>query len=134
MLIASSCVLLLSSFVVSLDVLVYFFLIYFLWSTMVIMFLFFNGGASNILLVMFGFKSLGSFNQVYLFCYIFLLLTTPCSFSLLYKISSIYCIYSLGVVTILVWVLYSLREQFFFLKYLLSSLVVKDSLNWLRSV
>nr|AYH51418.1 NADH dehydrogenase subunit 2 [Tylodelphys immer] len=129
MMVSSSSVLVLMSFVVSLDLLFWFFFIYILWSSLTVFFLFFIDSCGLDLVSGF-LDSSFSFGYYFWFGFVFLLLATPISLSLFYKVFSSFCIYSCGFFVLVFWVLYSLSEQFFFFKYLISSYVSKFSFSW----
>nr|YP_009867150.1 NADH dehydrogenase subunit 2 [Diplostomum ardeae]QKG04348.1 NADH dehydrogenase subunit 2 [Diplostomum ardeae] len=129
MMISSSCIIVVMSFNISLNLLVWFFFVYLIWCTFTLLFLFFCESCGFILSTAFLSNS-GQFGIFFWFGFIFLLLSTPISFSLFYKVFISCCIYSCGWVFIIFWVIYSLSEQFFFIKYLLSSFICKFSFNW----
>nr|WRW53958.1 NADH dehydrogenase subunit 2 [Strigea falconis] len=126
MMVSSSCVLVMASLSMSSGLLWCFFLGYFVWSTLTIFFLFVSGSFDFDLVFGFG----GSFGLFFWFGFVFFLLTTPVSFSFFYKVLASFCVYSCGWLMMFAWVVYGLSEQFFLLKYLVSSFVTKVSFNW----
>lgn len=63
---------------------------------------------------------------VKVFVFSVLLLSFPFSFSMFYKFVVGFCIYSCPTPVILTWVLYSLSEQIFFVKFLCSFYIPQD--------
>nr|AYH51408.1 NADH dehydrogenase subunit 2 [Posthodiplostomum centrarchi] len=129
MMISSSVALVLMSVKGSMDLLFWFFLAYFFWSSLTIFYLYqidsFGFSLNNSSLA-----SLRCPGLLYWFGFIFFLLTTPISFALLYKVVMVFCVYALEFYTIFFWVVYSLSEQFFFFKYAASSYISKLSFSW----
>nr|YP_010693885.1 NADH dehydrogenase subunit 2 [Morishitium polonicum]WCD42522.1 NADH dehydrogenase subunit 2 [Morishitium polonicum] len=107
MMLASSACLVAMSFFVPLEVLFFIFVVYFLWSSLVIIFFYY-----------FGDGSLGGVSYYYFF--VFLLITTPISFSIFYKIIFCVGVFSCSFVVMVCWVIYSVSEQIYLLKYIIS--------------
>nr|AKC58420.1 NADH dehydrogenase subunit 2 [Eurytrema pancreaticum] len=81
--------------------LLFLFLVYLVWSSQVIVLFSFWGG------------SLGERDLVWWFFYCFLLVSHPMSFSVAYKLISVYCVSSFSIFVMSCWLLYSLSEQLF---------------------
>ena len=127
MMISSSVLLILMSFVLSLDILWRIYVIYLVWCRFVIIYLA-NLGASS---------SVGdfSFDGLFrIFLYVFFMLSTPLSFSLFYKLSVSYCVFSCGFFVLLRWVIYRFSEQFYLIKYLVRRSLPKDKLDYVSVV
>lgn len=128
MMISSRCVVVVMSFGASLDLLVWLYLVYVIWSTLTIFFLFFCDRVGFCLVQ--GISGNLKFGLFFWFGYIFFLLTTPISFSFFYKVFASFCVFSCGWLVLVVWIFYGLSEQLFFFKYIISSFVSKVSLKW----
>nr|YP_009533202.1 NADH dehydrogenase subunit 2 [Cyathocotyle prussica]AYH51387.1 NADH dehydrogenase subunit 2 [Cyathocotyle prussica] len=127
MMVSSSVLLVLMSFCVSIDLLGLFFLIYVVWCSFTILYL-----ASLESLQNFGGGNSG--NGLSIYVYIFLLLSTPVSLSLFYKLMMSYCVFSCGLLLVLCWVIYSVSEQFYLIKFLVSACLPKDRLDYITLV
>nr|YP_010461152.1 NADH dehydrogenase subunit 2 [Carassotrema koreanum]UUF92001.1 NADH dehydrogenase subunit 2 [Carassotrema koreanum] len=82
------------------------FAFYIFWSSLVIIFLSYLSSSET-----------WQGNGFY-FWFIFLLISLPCSLSIFYKLLSGFCIYSCFLVVFCSWVIYSVSEQFFMIKYM----------------
>nr|WCH58146.1 NADH dehydrogenase subunit 2 [Holostephanus sp. FJ-2023] len=126
MMISSSVLLVIMSFCLSLDLLVAAFIVYVCWCSFVIFYLSLSGFSS-----MMGF----SFSDyILILLYVFLLISTPVSLSLFYKLIMSYCAFSCGLLVLVCWVVYSVSEQFYLIKFLVSACVPKDQLNYVSLV
>lgn len=108
MMLSSRVVLVAMSFRLSVGALFGLFCVYALWATSVIFFL---SGVSGM-----GLKGRAS---VFYFCV--LLLSLPCSVSVFYKLLMGVCVYSCFFPVFVFWVLYSVSEQFYLLKFLVDT-------------
>lgn len=70
---------------------------------------------------------LGSLGFCFLFC--FLLVSFPLSLSVFYKLLMGSCIFSCSFVVFLCWVLYSLSEQFYLVKFVIGAEIPKNLLG-----
>nr|YP_009138983.1 NADH dehydrogenase subunit 2 [Clinostomum complanatum]AJR28001.1 NADH dehydrogenase subunit 2 [Clinostomum complanatum] len=125
---SSSAGLVLMGLCISLDILIPFFFVYLVWSVgcVCVLWSYFSKGVFDGLLSGIGFKF------VFYFCVFFL--TTPVSLALFYKLLSCYVMFSCGLVPLVCWSLYSVSEQWFLIKFIVSSVVPKNSLNVLSVV
>nr|ALD62343.1 NADH dehydrogenase subunit 2 [Echinostoma hortense] len=121
MMLSSSATLIAMSLSLYLEVFGNILFIYIGWSTAVIVYLYNCGGAP-----------LSGTLRCFWFC--FLLLSTPVSFSIFYKLLMIYGVYSCNFVVLSCWVIYSISEQFYLLKYLISYELPKSSFGVLGVV
>lgn len=106
MMLSSSCVLIVRSMVASLRSQLCLYFVYFLWGRFCVLFFYVYGGGGV------------SKDLSYFFLYVFILLTTPLSFSILYKLFMCFVVFSCSFFVVLSWVFYSLSEQFYLFKYL----------------
>lgn len=121
MMISSSSSFLLMSLVVSLDMLFFVFLIYVIWCSCVICFFWFIGYSRS-----FPFN----YRFAVVFFYVFLLISTPVSLSLFYKMAVSCCIFSCGLVALVSWVFYSVSEQLYLISNLIRGVVPKSLLGF----
>lgn len=106
MMLSSSCVLLMMTIYCSVDTLLWVYLGYSLWGSCCILYFYCYSGSDIVE---------KSFSYL---LFSFLLLTTPISFSLLYKVLMGFNIFSCSFIVFFLWALYSLSEQFYIFKYL----------------
>nr|YP_009261933.1 NADH dehydrogenase subunit 2 [Echinochasmus japonicus]AKL39061.1 NADH dehydrogenase subunit 2 [Echinochasmus japonicus] len=118
MMLSSSACLVASSLVVSSELILYLFLVYCVWCSLVILFLALYGFDGQM-----GVSS-GGVGYYLFFC--LLLLSFPFSFSVFYKLLLSVVMFSCGLAVMVCWVLYSISEQFYLLKYLMSCSVPKS--------
>nr|UDU84946.1 NADH dehydrogenase subunit 2 [Orientocreadium sp. HS] len=121
MMLSSSSCLVAISYNQSLEVLVLFFIVYLVWSSSCILLLYTQ---ESLLLTGVG--------STFLFCFLFLSL--PVSFSIFYKFVLSCCMFSCGLGVFLVWVFYSLSEQFYLLKFLVDTSLPRSGLGVLGLV
>nr|YP_009092176.1 NADH dehydrogenase subunit 2 [Dicrocoelium chinensis]AHG06501.1 NADH dehydrogenase subunit 2 [Dicrocoelium chinensis] len=100
MMLASTAVLVLLSLVSPISIVFYLFVVYVLWASLVIWFFSWCGSEFSSCL------SLGGW-----FVYCILLVATPFSFSLFYKLVSVFCVCAFPLFVIVSWVVYSISEQ-----------------------
>lgn len=98
MMLASSVVLVVCSFTISLDSLFYLYLVYFVWSSLVVRYIFWFFSPAE--------GGVGAY-----FLFLFLFLSFPLSLSLFYKLYRCACIFSCGFSVFLAWVVYGVSEQ-----------------------
>nr|YP_009169738.1 NADH dehydrogenase subunit 2 [Metorchis orientalis]ALD61612.1 NADH dehydrogenase subunit 2 [Metorchis orientalis] len=108
--ISSSASFVIMSIELSPDLLLYVFLFYFLWASLVILLLSRLEGVSVL-------------ESGCCFFLIALLVSFPCSLVIFYKLFVSFCIYSCGFLIFLGWVFCSVSEQFYLIKYLVSTVV-----------
>lgn len=125
MLSSSACLVACSSFVRS-DLVLYFFVVYCLWCSRVVLFFcrYCSGGQMRL--------ENGRLGYYLFFC--LLLVSFPLSFSIFYKLFLSILMFSCGAVVLVCWVVYSVSEQFYLLKYLMSCRVPKSLLGVLSVV
>nr|YP_009650990.1 NADH dehydrogenase subunit 2 [Uvitellina sp. SSS-2019]QCY72816.1 NADH dehydrogenase subunit 2 [Uvitellina sp. SSS-2019] len=104
----------------SFDVLFYLVLFYFFWSTLVVWFFSIVGSFS-------GDSVLGGVGFVFFF--VFLLISVPFSVSIFYKILMAVSIFCCSSLVIGFWVLYCISEQFYLVKYVVSSRLPKKDIG-----
>lgn len=101
MLLASSGLLIVAVFGCPMWVVFVLFLVYFIWSSLVILFFSFCSSCS------------GDRRLIWWFFYCFLLISHPVSVSVIYKLIRVYCVSALSVFVVVCWLFYSLSEQIF---------------------
>lgn len=121
MMLSSSAGLVAMSVSLSADSLLYLFFVYVFWSSLVIVFL-----------RDFSEMGLGGVGGLFYFCV--LLVSVPCSISVFYKLLMGMCIYSCFFPVFLCWVLYSVSEQFYLIKFLVDTRVPRGEANSLRLI
>nr|YP_009171938.1 NADH dehydrogenase subunit 2 [Orthocoelium streptocoelium]AJG03067.1 NADH dehydrogenase subunit 2 [Orthocoelium streptocoelium] len=114
MMLVSSASLVAMSLVLSVNSLVYLFIVYVVWASMVIGFFSMCGDE----------LVLSSLGLCFLFC--FLLVSFPLSVSVFYKLFMGSCIFSCSFAVFLCWVFYCLSEQFYLIKFVIGSEVPKS--------
>nr|YP_009169427.1 NADH dehydrogenase subunit 2 [Fischoederius elongatus]AJF22819.1 NADH dehydrogenase subunit 2 [Fischoederius elongatus]QIJ60106.1 NADH dehydrogenase subunit 2 [Fischoederius elongatus] len=114
MMLVSSASLVAMSLVLSVDSLFYLFLVYVIWASLVIGYFSLCGDE----------MVLSSLGFCFLFC--FLLVSFPLSLSVFYKLLMGSCIFSCSFLVFLCWVLYSLSEQFYLVKFVIGNEVPKS--------
>nr|YP_008963800.1 NADH dehydrogenase subunit 2 [Paramphistomum cervi]AGV52541.1 NADH dehydrogenase subunit 2 [Paramphistomum cervi]ALC75057.1 NADH dehydrogenase subunit 2 [Paramphistomum cervi] len=117
MMLVSSASLVAMGLVLSVDSLLYLFFVYVVWSSMVIGFFSVCGDE----------VALGGLGLCFLFC--FLLVSFPLSVSVFYKLLMGSCIFSCSFMVFLCWVVYSLSEQFYLVKFVIGSELPKSLLG-----
>nr|YP_009262386.1 NADH dehydrogenase subunit 2 [Homalogaster paloniae]ANI86962.1 NADH dehydrogenase subunit 2 [Homalogaster paloniae] len=117
MMLVSSASLVVMSLVLSVDALLYLLLVYIVWATMVIGFFNWTGGE----------MSLNGLGVCFLFC--FLLVSYPLSVSVFYKLLMGSCIFSCSFGVFFLWVLYSLSEQFYLIKFVIGEEIPKSLIS-----
>nr|YP_009236162.1 NADH dehydrogenase subunit 2 [Fascioloides magna]AMF83646.1 NADH dehydrogenase subunit 2 [Fascioloides magna] len=108
MMLSSSAALVAMCLVLSSDVLLFIFLVYCVWGSFVILF-FSSCGEGGGVFGLWGY---------YFFC--FLLLSIPVSFSIFYKLVMVSGMFSCWFVVLVSWVIYSVSEQVYLLKFVMS--------------
>nr|QEG55046.1 NADH dehydrogenase subunit 2 [Echinostoma miyagawai] len=121
MMLSSSAALVVMSFFLSSEVLAFIFFIYFVWSSGVVYFFYTYDDFM-----------LGGVGYYFWFC--FLLVSMPVSFSIFYKLVMAVGVFSCGFLIVSCWVLYSISEQFYLLKFLMSYVLPKSSGGFVLSV
>nr|WRY69454.1 NADH dehydrogenase subunit 2 [Hypoderaeum conoideum] len=121
MMLSSSAALVVMSLVLSSDVLFMIFFVYCLWCSLVVVFFSFYEG-----------EFLGGLGYYFWFC--FLLVSMPVSLSIFYKLVMVSGIYSCPFIVLCSWVLYSLSEQFYLLKFVMSFSLPKASGRFVSEV
>nr|YP_010947753.1 NADH dehydrogenase subunit 2 [Azygia robusta]WMH04200.1 NADH dehydrogenase subunit 2 [Azygia robusta]WMH04212.1 NADH dehydrogenase subunit 2 [Azygia robusta] len=122
MMLSSSVILVSAALEGPLEVLLFLYFVYFVWGSFTVLFLS-RQGTSMVL------DGLGGF-----FLYCFLLLSVPFSVSVFYKLMMGVCIYSCSLLVFCFWCFYSLSEQFFLFKYVVSGNVPKCLVGYLSHV
>uniref|UniRef100_A0AAU7YQQ9 NADH dehydrogenase subunit 2 n=1 Tax=Scaphanocephalus sp. TaxID=3050632 RepID=A0AAU7YQQ9_9TREM len=117
--ISSSAALVVMAVELSVDVLFWLFLVYILWATLVIWLLSYFEG----------FEVGGA--MFYFLC-VFILVSFPGSLAIFYKLVIGFSVYSCGLLVFSSWVVYNISEQFYLVKYLVSSGVPRS--EWSGSV
>ena len=121
MMLSSSAALVGMSLSISVDVLACLFIVYVIWTTLVVVFL---RGLSG--------RELNGLGRVFYFC--ILLISVPCSFSVFYKLLMGVCIYSCYAPVFFCWVLYRISEQFYLVKFLIDTSQPRGVVGSLRLV
>nr|QBF03691.1 NADH dehydrogenase subunit 2 [Echinostoma sp. JM-2019] len=114
MMLSSSAALVAMSFVLSSEILFFVFVVYCVWCSFVVMFFYFYEDSS-----------VGGLGYYFWFC--FLLVSMPVSVSMFYKLVMVSGIFSCWFVVLVCWVLYSISEQFYLLKFVMSYSLPKSS-------
>nr|YP_010401650.1 NADH dehydrogenase subunit 2 [Cryptocotyle lingua]UQU69048.1 NADH dehydrogenase subunit 2 [Cryptocotyle lingua] len=114
--ISSSAALVVMAIEISVDVLVWLFMVYLAWSTLVIYLLSY-------------FDSMEVKTSAFFFFCVFLLVSFPGSLAIFYKLIIGISIYSCGLLVFLSWVFYNISEQFFLVKYLISIGIPRSEWN-----
>nr|QUL60406.1 NADH dehydrogenase subunit 2 [Echinostomatidae sp. CA-2021] len=119
MMLSSSAALVAMSGVLAADVLAAIFFVYCVWCSLVVVFFSF-----------YEYDFLGGLGYYFWFC--FLLISMPVSISIFYKLVMAVGIYSCWFVVLCCWVIYSVSEQFYLLKFVMSFSLPKAS-GWFVS-
>nr|YP_010528193.1 NADH dehydrogenase subunit 2 [Echinoparyphium aconiatum]UXW64387.1 NADH dehydrogenase subunit 2 [Echinoparyphium aconiatum] len=121
MMLSSSAALVAMSLVLTADVLISIFFIYCLWCSLVVLFFYYYSD---------GF--IGTLGYYFWFC--FLLVSMPLSVSIFYKLVMVSGVYSCWFAVLFCWVVYSVSEQFYLLKFIMSFSLPKMSACFVSEV